>query len=168
MARRAFRDHLEFFSEQCNISKELLQGFYYLYVAMASRLPLCPTKVERYCKDLKSLYIAEIPWHPMTPSMHKVIEHLPEILRLLPPTVSIGMLSEEPSESANKDIKHWQLNHSRQNDPELRNLDVIKRLCHCSDPLVLSEMSPKKKKNLNDLNYPAEILNLCKTSDDDQ
>ena len=161
MARAVLRDHSEFMAQQCAVSQNLLNKFYYLYVAIASRLPLCPVKVEIYCKELKSLYISEVPWYPLNPSMHKIIEHLPEFVRLLPPTISTGMLSEEPSESANKDIKHWQLSHARQIDPKLRNLDVFRRLCHRSDPLVLNEIGPKKKKHAFDT-YPDEILNLCK------
>ena len=80
MARRVFRDHIEFMSEQCKISVELLKVFYFLYVAMASRLPLCPVKVKNYCQQLKELYINEIPWYKMCPSMHKIIEHLHEII----------------------------------------------------------------------------------------
>ena len=44
------------------------------------------------------------------------------------------MMSEEPEESANKDIKNFQLEHAFQGDPQRRNLDTFHRLIDRSGP----------------------------------
>ena len=166
MARRAFREHLAFFSEQCNVSEPLLQAFFNLYIALSSKLPLCPNKVEKYCKKIKSMYVTEIPWYPMNVTMHKILEHSGEFLRLLPPTITSGMLTEEASESSNKDIKGWQINHAVQINPTLRNLSVFNRLNDRSDPLVLEQMPNKKDMRHRAGSFPPEVLALCKDSNE--
>ena len=98
--------------------------------------------------------------------MHKVLEHSAEYVSLLPPTISSGMLSEEASESANKDIKKWQISRSRQTDPALRNFDTFCRLNDRSDPLVSTFYSCKKKWRPKNENFPKEVLALCKSSDE--
>ena len=165
LARRVFKHHSKFMSEQCAVSEELIVGFYHLYIALASKLPLCPKKVEKYCQKLKAMYIAEIPWYKLNPSMHRVLEHAPDFIRLLPPTITCGMLSEEGSESANKDLKAWQTKHARQIGPMQRSLDSFHRLMDRSDPLVLSYFDTKKSKN-NREPFPKEVLELCKTPDE--
>ena len=161
LARNIFKNHAKFMSEQCGVSEKLIVGFWHLYVALASKLPLCPTKIDTYCKDLKALYISEFPWYQLNPSMHKVLEHSAEIIRLFPPTITSGMLSEEGSESANKDIKAWQNNHSRQSDPVKRNLDTFHPLMDRSDPLVLLHFDTKKSRKIYEP-FPKEVLDFCK------
>ena len=87
------------------------------------------------------------------------------MIRLFPPTITSGMLSEEGSESANKDIKAWQNTHSRQSDPVKRNLDTFNRLLDRSDPLVLMNFDTKKNKKIYEP-FPKEVLDLCKDSNE--
>ena len=121
---------------------------------------------QAYCDDLTQLYISEIPWFKMNPSMHKILQHSAQYVSLLPPTITSGMLSEEAAESANKNIKAWQISRSRQTDPVLRNYDTFCRLMDRSDPLVASHYSCKKKWRPKNENFPKEVLSLCKTSDE--
>ena len=102
----------------------------------------------------------------MSPTMHKVLQHSAEYISLLPPTITSGMLSEEASESANKDIKKWQISHARQNNPTNRNLDVFCRLMDRSDPYVASFYSSKKKWRPKHESFPEVVLSLCKSSDE--
>ena len=46
LARNVLKNHAAFMAEKCGISEKLLNGFYFLYIALASHLPLCPQKIE--------------------------------------------------------------------------------------------------------------------------
>ena len=109
------------------------------------------------------MYLSEITWYNMNPTMHKVLTHAAEYVSRLPPTIASGMLSEEASESCNKDIKRWQITHSRQFDPVARNLDVFCRLMDRSDPLVANFFSSKRKWKPKTDPFPAQVLALCKS-----
>ena len=147
-------------ASECGISENLIKRLFNIYVALSSKLPLCPDKFETYCKETKALYVSELPWYPMCTSLHKILEHSADYLRLLPPTITSGMLSEEPSESANKDVKSWQIRHANQSSPEARNLSVFNRFYDRSDPQVLSILSEKKGVKSIIRPYPQEILDL--------
>ena len=153
-------------ASQCNISETLINKIYYVYVALSSRLPLCPQKFASYCKEIKELYVNEIPWYPMNVTLHKILEHSSEYLSQLPPTITSGMLTEEPAESANKDIKKFQLSHANQSCPVKRTFDTFNRLNDRSDPLVLGKISENCAKKSFCESFPLEILNLCRDSDE--
>ena len=86
-------------------------------------------------------------------------------IALFPSTITSGMLSEEPSESCNKDLKKWQIEHAIQSDPVRRNLDVFNRLLDRSDPVVHSHLESKKM-HKKFYPYPQEVLNLCKNPEE--
>ena len=46
------------------------------------------------------------------------------------------MMSEEPAESANQDIKNCQLEHAFQGNPQRRNLDTFHRLIDRPGPAI--------------------------------
>ena len=75
------------------------------------------------------------------------------------------MLSEEASEAANKDLKKWQVSHSRQIDPIKRSLDSFNRMMDRSDPIVLSKFDTKKYAKCYE-SFPKQVLDLCKTPDE--
>ena len=45
--------------------------------------------------------------YPMAPTLHKILYRGGDIIRLLPPSILIGFLSKEASESSNKDVKKF-------------------------------------------------------------
>ena len=153
-------------AQQCGISEELVNGIYLCYIALSSKLPICPKKFKLFCQNLRFLYERDLPWCFMPVSMHKVVEHSPEYLALIPPSITSGMLSEEGSESANKFLKAWQIDHARQNSIINRNLDVFHRQTEISDPKILSYFEDKKKKRQNHEPFPREIIDLCKNPDE--
>ena len=62
-------------------------------------------KFDEYCKKVKDIYERAFwseedqkVWYPMCPSLHKILYHGGDIIRLLPPTILVGFLSEEPTE----------------------------------------------------------------------
>ena len=92
--RRIFRDHAELFSESTGIPLAVIENTWTLYQAGASRLPISPDEFSRLADETLNLYRQAIPWYPVNVSFHRMQRHWPEILRILPPTISIGMLSE--------------------------------------------------------------------------
>ena len=106
-------------------------------------------------------------WYPMCPTLHKILYHGGEIIRLLPPSILIGFLSEEPSESSNKDVKKFLLEHSRQKSLETRNIDTFHRMMERSDPIIMGMIGClKNPKFTNKDPFPPAVLALCKSSDE--
>ena len=82
-----------------------IKGVHNIWIALASGLPICPNKFDEYCKKVKDIYERAFwseedqkVWHPMCPSLHKILYHGGDIIRLLPPKILLGFLSEEPTE----------------------------------------------------------------------
>ena len=92
--RRIFSDHAELFSECTGIPLAVIENTWTLYQAGASRLPISPDEFSKLADETLNLYRQAIPWYPINVSFHRMQRHWPEIMRLLPPTISIGMLSE--------------------------------------------------------------------------
>ncbi|CAH2101215.1 unnamed protein product [Euphydryas editha] len=68
-------------------------------------------KFADYCIDTAKLYISLYPWHPMTPTMHKILVHGATVIAhaLLP----IGLLSEEAAEARNKHFRQYRQSFAR-------------------------------------------------------
>ena len=94
LMRRIFKDHAELFSETTGIPLIVIKNVWTLYEAGTSRLPIDPDKFSKLADETLQLYRKAVPWYPVNVSFHRMRRHWPEIMRLLPPTISIGMLSE--------------------------------------------------------------------------
>ena len=134
--KRCFEeDNGQFMADQCGVSVELVNALHNISIAISSGLPICPEKFGKYCLYTADLYERDLPkqngeegsWYPMCPSLHKVLFHGAEVIRLLPPSILLGFLGEQAPESSNKDVKKFLLEHARQNSLENRNIDVFKR-----------------------------------------
>ena len=166
VARKLFKNSLVF-SEAIGVCDDLVYRLFIIWITITSGLPICPDKFDKYCKITKDLYHEECGWYPMVPTLHKVLEHGGDILRLFPPELTAGMMSEEPAEASNKDVKEFQRNHSFQGNYKQKNLDVFHRMCDRSDPVVhryfVKEKVDARAKNDN---IPQDVLELCINSED--
>ena len=166
MARRILRDHPDVLAEECCVPVEFVKGFYVIWVALASRLPICPLKFQNYCDRIKAVYLENVSWYPLSPTLHKVLEHGSQVLELFPDSLTSGMLSEEPAEASNKDVKKFQISHARQDNPDHRNIDVFHRLCERSDPQILNYYAHNRQiRRKSSEVFPKDVLQLCKDSD---
>ena len=52
-----------------------------------------PDKFTDFSNQTLEQWRTALPWHPMNVSWHRM-QHWPEMARLLPPTISLGHLSE--------------------------------------------------------------------------
>ena len=167
MCRRILRDHPDILAAECNIPLRFVKGLYILWIALASSLPLSPSKFQAYCDELKDCYVENVGWYPLSPTLHKILEHGSQVVELFPDSITSGLLSEEPSEASNKDVKKFQIEHARQDSVEHRMTDTFHRLLERSDPRVLNilaEQSNVRRKS-QDV-FPNEVLNLCKDSNE--
>ena len=91
MVRRIFDDQ-EFLSEVTDFPLELIKPLWIVHIALASNLPICPAKLQRYCAVYKKKYDAQIDWYPLPPAVCSVLDHAHQIIQVLPPTIRSGML----------------------------------------------------------------------------
>lgn len=98
-SRRFFEDP-QLASDITGISHELIYRLKVILETISSGHIIDPEKYDKYALDTARLYVDLYPWHPMTPTMHKILIHGAIIIKnaLLP----IGQLSEEAAEARNK------------------------------------------------------------------
>ena len=165
MARRILRDHPDLLAEECNVPLDLVKGVYVIWIALASRLPICPEKFKAFCDNVHNIYLENCAWYRMSPTLHKVLVHGYQVMMLFPDSVTSGMLSEEPAEASNKDVKKFQKEHAPQNCPIARNLAVFNRINDRSDPQVLHHFAKKSKNQRKSQEiFPKAVLDMCKDS----
>lgn len=99
-------------------------------------------KFADYCWDTAKVYVSLYDWHPMSPTMHKILMHGATVMEkaLLP----IGLLSEEAAEARNKHFRMYRHHFARKFSRVDCNVDIINRLLLSSDPLLTS-LRPKPK-----------------------
>ena len=102
--------------------------------ALSSGHKINVPKFEQYATETAELYVQLYSWHPMSPTMHKILTHGSEVISnaLLP----IGQLSEEAAEARNKHFQAYRLNFARKFSREACNQDVINRLLLTFHPLL--------------------------------
>lgn len=153
-SRRFFADH-ELSASITGIDVNLIFRFKIILEALSSGHKINVATFEKYSRETEERYVQLYQWHPMSPTIHKILRHGAEVISsaLLP----IGQLSEEAAEARNKHFRDYRLNYSRKFSREACNKDVINRLLLTSDPLITGmRKSPKKKTRP----FHTETLNL--------
>ncbi|KAK4872089.1 hypothetical protein RN001_016213 [Aquatica leii] len=109
-----FADH-ELSASITGIDSGLIYSLEVIFEAVSSGHKIDTTKFELFCSDTAKLYVELYPWHPMTPTLHKILFHGSFIIEkaLLP----IGMMSEEAAEARNKHFRMYRQNYARNSDP---------------------------------------------------
>ena len=158
MARNVFKNSI-YLAEQIGVDEDLVHRIHMVWIALASGEHLCADKFGRYCEDTIKLYHREAHWYPMCASLHKVLVHAKDVIRLLPPEITAGMLSEEPAEASNKDVKNFEQHHAFQGDYVKKALAVFHRLIDRSDPIVASFYETTKvfKRELRRRELPDDV-----------
>lgn len=146
---RRFFNNVELAAEITGISISLIYRLNVILQTISSGYKIDTMKFEKYTMDTAKMYVELYPWHPMTPTLHKILLHGPIIIdkALLP----IGQLSEEAAEARNKHFRLYRLNYARKFSRIDCNKDVLNRLLLTSDPLITSmrRLSPKKSKTFS-------------------
>jgi len=121
----------------------LIYRFKVILEVISSGHKINKEKYSKYATDTAEMYVPLYPWHPLTPTMHKILIHGAIVIEniLLP----IGQLSEEAAEARNKYIRLYRKNFARKFSRVSCNLDVLNRLS--SDPVITGMRPVPRKKN---------------------
>ncbi|CAH1099302.1 unnamed protein product [Psylliodes chrysocephalus] len=143
-SRRFFADP-ECSSRITGVSVNLIQRFKVILEVISSGNSIDVDKFEAYTYETAKLYTDLYDWHPMSPTIHKVLMHGAEVIShaILP----IGQLSEEAAEARNKHLRQYRLNFARKFSRVDCNRDVLYRLLLSSDPYLSNNRPRQHKKN---------------------
>ncbi|CAH0560552.1 unnamed protein product [Brassicogethes aeneus] len=99
-------------------------------------------KFADYGLDTAKLYVSLYRWHPMTPTMHKIVVHGATVIDKA--LLSIGLLSEEAAEA--RHFRLYRQNFARKFSRPKCNADIINRVLLSSNPLItgMRPIPPKK------------------------
>lgn len=64
-------------------------------------------KFDDYAQDLTKLYVELYGWHPMSPTVHKILMHGAQVISEM--ILPIGKLSEEAAEARNKHFRKYRV-----------------------------------------------------------
>ena len=95
-------------SREIGLSKELIDGIY--WITLTCTLPICPDKFKLHCDYVLGLYNQEMTkeivtgmkrkrirrevWYPPSQTLHKILFHRANVIRLIPRTLMLGQLSQ--------------------------------------------------------------------------
>lgn len=167
-SRRFFSDP-EAASRITGVDLDLIKRFKTILEVISSGHRIDTVKFSIYCNETAELYVRLYGWHPMTPTVHKILAHGPTIIdhAILP----IGQLSEEAAEVRNKHFRRYRIDFARKFSRTSCNMDVINRLLLTSDPLLscLHPLNRKRKqfsKQAVEFLLPTEMVNLQEEGDE--
>ena len=98
-------------------------------------------KFKDFARKTAEKYVELYDWYYMSSTVHKLLIHGADIIEKND-IVPIGTLSEEASESRNKDFRRFREHHSRKRSRQDSNQDILNMLVVSSDPF-LSAQRPK-------------------------
>lgn len=135
-SRRFFADP-ETAARITGVHIDLINRFKTILEVISSGHKIDTEKLSIFCKETKELYIMLYDWHPMTPTVHKILDHGPTIIEhaLLP----IGQFSEEAAEARNKHFRQYRQDFARKFSRTSCNMDVLNRLLLTSDPFISNQ-----------------------------
>ena len=133
---RRFFDNPQLAAEITGISYDLIYRLKVILETISSGHKINIKKYDKYALYTAKLYIELYGWHPMTPTMHKILIHGATIIEnaILP----IGQLSEVAAKARNKNFRSYRQNFARKFSRKEDNLDIYHRLLLSSDPLISS------------------------------
>lgn len=157
---RRFFDDPDLASEITGINKDFIINLKIILEAMSSGYKIDLEKFEDFCDNTAKMYVELYGWHPMTPTLHKILVHGTTVIKyaILP----IGQLSEEAAEARNKHYRSYRQDYARKFSREQCNQDVLNRLLLTSDPFI----SCKRKRSRSKVKpFSAAALNLLLDED---
>lgn len=163
-SRRFFMDP-ELAAEITGIDPNLIYRLKVILETISSGHKICVQKFSEYTMETAKLYVQLYPWHPMTPTMHKILIHGPIVIEnaLLP----VGQLSEEAAEARNKHFRLYRQNYARKFSRVSCNLDVLNRLLLSSDPVLTGMRRQPRKRTKPFLKETLEMLLPAKPTNQD-
>lgn len=157
---RRFFSNINLAATITGVDIELIQRFKIILEVLSSGLDIIVENFAIYTMDTAKYYVQLYGWQPMSPTVHKILIHAPNIIShaLLP----IGQLSEEAAEARNKHFRQYRESFARKFSRTECNEDVLNRLLLTSDPL-LSSMRQNVKRNRQ--SFSKEVLEFLKSAE---
>jgi len=153
--RRFFADP-ELAGAITGIDLNLIYRFKMILEVISSGHKINTEKYSKYATDTVEMYVRLYPWHPMTPTMHKILIHgANEIKNALLP---IGQHSEEAAEARNKYFRLYRQDFARKFSRVSCNLDVLNRLLLSSDSFLTGMRPVPRKKTQPFLTETVDML----------
>ncbi|CAI6377477.1 unnamed protein product [Macrosiphum euphorbiae] len=141
---RRFFANPECSSRIIGINLDLIVKFKIILEVISSGYCIDPVKFDTFALETAKMYIDLYGWHPMTPTIHKVLVHGAALIThaILP----IGQLSEEASEARNKHYGQYRLHFARKFSRVDCNRDILHMLLLSSDPYISNCRQRQHKK----------------------
>ena len=143
VARKAFENPV-IFGRIIGVSPMLISNIFVIWRTLASHSKINTEKFGNFCKETLEIYISEVGWFNISPTIHKILVHGRHIVEACP--VPIGWTSEECSESNNKFIRKYLSHHTRKTSHSDTMSDLFHRLLQVSDPCLLKKSGQAKTK----------------------
>ena len=93
-------------------------------------------KLENLCKDTYEFILITFPWANITPSLHRLLAHSPELIRDCNDGYGLKNFSEEAVEACNKLIRRYREHLARKVSFTANARDIFVRLLSQSDPIL--------------------------------
>lgn len=123
------------------LDQNLIKRFAVILQAITSGEKIDVIKFKDFARKTAEKYVELYDWYYMSSTVHKLLIHGADIIEKND-IVPIGTLSEEASESRNKDFRRFREHHSRKRSRQDSNQDILNMLVVSSDPF-LSAQRPK-------------------------
>lgn len=148
------------------VDENLIRRFSVILECISSGHTINVDKFKEFADDTLHLYNQLYSWYYMPASVHKILVHGKDIIGNLG-LIPIGKLSEEASESRNKDFRRYREQHSRKINRKATNEDILNNLLVSSDPYI-SSIRPKLYRKHKRLSNAAQSLLILNDSFFDQ
>lgn len=142
---RTFFKNPQIVAEATKVDEMVIRKCSILLQVLTSGRAIDENKFETFAISLAELFVEKYGWYYMPSSVHKVLLHGSDIIKSA--CLPIGQLSEEASESRNKDFKRFRQLYSRKCSRSATNEDILHSLLISSDP-YLTSLRKKWKKNV--------------------
>lgn len=142
---RRFFDYPECSSRITGINIDLIKRFQIILEVISSGYDIDPAKFDDYAHTTAKLYVELYGWHPMSPTVHKILMHGAQVISNH--IVPIGQLSEEAAEARNKHFRKYRVDFARKFSRVDCNRDILNRLLLTSDPFISCNRVKRKKKS---------------------
>lgn len=123
------------------LDEEIIRRFSVILQVITSGEKIDVIKFKDFARKTAEKYVELYDWFYMPSTVHKLLIHGADIIERND-IVPIGILSEEASESRNKDFRKFREHHSQKRSRQHSNQDILNMLVVSSDPL-LSAQRPK-------------------------
>jgi hypothetical protein len=119
-------------------------------------------KYRELCTDIQLKIVTHFPWAKISPSIHRVLAHSPELIELNE-GLGLGSKSEEGLEALNKNIRHLRVHGARKTSISDNFQDVFIHMWRRSSPVVVELDRKKRERRRTTANSTSVIDNLVES-----